>query len=83
MVIKNCAKVGYLQFKYSVVLCEICKWVQVEIYVYSHNENIRLKLIHHPVLWMSAACAAASAHRNHFYYFCYWNKSSLSKACTG
>ena len=60
----------------SVAASEICEWVQVGIDVYIPHCKYQVKP--HSSPWISAACAAAIAHRN--YFFClYNNKSSESK----
>ena len=48
-------------FKFS----EFCKWVQVEIDVYISHCNYQVKP--HSSPWFSAACPAATVHRNHFF----------------
>ena len=52
-------------------------WVQVEIDVYiPHGKN---QIKPHSSPWFSAACAAAIAHRNHFFCLYQREKSSDSK----
>ena len=49
----------------STVAGELCEWVQVGIDVYIPNHKYQVKPYSSP--WFSAACAAAIAHRNHFF----------------
>ena len=56
---------------------EFCEWVQVGIDVYIPHRKYQVKP--HSSPWFSAACAAAIAHRNHFFRFYQQNKSSESK----
>ena len=44
---------------------EFCEWVQVLIDVYIPHREYQIKP--HSSPWFSAACAAAIAHRNHFF----------------
>ena len=43
---------------------EFCEWVQVRIDVYVPHRKCQVKS--HSCPWFSAACAAATVHRNHF-----------------
>ena len=45
---------------------ELCKWVQVGIDVYIPHRRYQVKP--HSSSWLSAAFAAAIAHRNHFFH---------------
>ena len=56
---------------------EFCQWVQVEIDVYIPHGKYQVKP--HSCPWFSAACAAAIAHRNHFFRLYQKDKSSDSK----
>ena len=60
----------------SAAASEFCEWVQVGIDVYIPHRKYQVKP--HSSPWFSAACAAAIAHRNHF--FCLHQKDkSASK----
>ena len=48
----------------SAAASEFCEWVQVGIDVYIHHQKYQVKP--HSSPWFSAACAAATVHRNHF-----------------
>ena len=56
---------------------EFCEWVQVGIDIYIPHRKYQVKL--HSSPWFSAACAAAMAHRNHFFCLYQREKSSDSK----
>ena len=56
---------------------EFCEWVQVGNDVYIPYCKYQVKP--HPSRWLSAACAAAIVHRNHFFYSYQQNKSYESK----
>ena len=56
---------------------EFCEWVQVGIDVYIPHKKYQVKP--HLSPWFSAACAAAIAHRNHFFRLYQKGKSSDSK----
>ena len=56
---------------------EFCEWVQVGIDVYIPHRKYQVK--RHSSSWFSAACAAATVHRNHFFRLYQQNKSSESK----
>ena len=56
---------------------EFCEWVQVRINVCIRHHKYQIKL--HSSPWISAACAAAIVHRNHFFCLYQQNKSSESK----
>ena len=58
----------------SAAASEFYEWVQVEIDVYIPH---RIKAYSSP--WLSAACAAAIVHRNHFFRLYQKDKSSDSK----
>ena len=62
----------------STAASEFCEWVQVGIDVYITHRNYQVKP--HSFPWFSAACAAAIAHRNHFFRLYQRDKSSASKA---
>ena len=52
----------------SAVATEFCEWVKVGNYVYVPQFNqYQYQLKPHLSTWFSAACAAAIAHRNHFF----------------
>ena len=56
---------------------KICEWVQVGIGVYIRHRKYQVKP--HSSPWLSAACAAAIVHRNHFFCLYQREKSSHSK----
>ena len=56
---------------------EFSEWVQVGIDVYIPHCKYQVKP--HSSPWFSATCAAAIAHRNHFFCLYQENKSSESK----
>ena len=47
------------------------------VYVYITHHKYQVQP--HPSSWLSAACAAAIVHRNHFFRLCQQNKSLESK----
>ena len=49
----------------SAAASEFCEWVQVGIDVYIPHRKYQVKP--HSSSWFSATCAAAIAHRNHFF----------------
>ena len=51
----------------SAVASEFCEWVQVGTDVYIPHRKYQVKP--HSSPWFSAACAAATVHRNHFFRF--------------
>ena len=59
------------------LLTKFCEWVQVGIDVYIPNRKHQVKP--HSFPWSSVACAAAIAHKNHFFHLHQQNKSSGSK----
>ena len=61
----------------STAASEFCEWVQVGIDVYIPHLKYQVKP--HASPWFPAACAAAIAHRSHFFRLCQQNKSSESK----
>ena len=61
----------------SVAASEFCQWVRVGIDVYIPHRKYQVKPHSYP--WFSAACAAAIAHRNHFFRLYQKDKSSGSK----
>ena len=61
----------------SAAASEFCEWVQVGIDVYIPHCKYQVKP--HSSPWFSATCAAAIAHRNHFFCLYQENKSSESK----
>ena len=61
----------------STAASKFCEWVQVGIDVYIPHRKYQVKP--HSSPWFSAACAAAIAHRNHFFHLYQQNKSSESK----
>ena len=65
------------KFGASAVASEFCEWVQVAIDVYTPHRKYQVK--HHSSPWISAACAAAIVHRNHFFRLYQKDKSSDSK----
>ena len=50
----------------SAAASEFCEWVQVGIDVYIPHRKYQVKP--HASPWLSAACAAAIVHRNHFFH---------------
>ena len=56
---------------------EFCEWVQVGIDVYILCGKYQVKPNSSP--WLSAACAAVTVHRNHFFRLYQQNISSESK----
>ena len=52
----------------STAASEFCEWVQVGTNVYIPHCRYRVKP--HSSPWFSAACAAAIAHRSHFFVVC-------------
>ena len=65
------------KFSASAAASEFCEWVQVRIYVYIPHRKYQVKP--HSFPWISAACAPAIVHRNHFFRLYQLNKSSESK----
>ena len=61
----------------SAAASEFCQWVQVGIDVYIPHRKYQVKP--HSSPWFSAVCAAAIAHRNHFFRLHQREKSSDSK----
>ena len=61
----------------SVAASEFCEWVQVGIDVYIPHRKYQIKP--HSSLWFSAASAAPTVHRNHFFCLYQKDKSSESK----
>ena len=61
----------------STAASEFSDWVQVGINVYIPHRKYQVKP--HSFPWFAAACAAATAHRNHFFHLYQQNKSSESK----
>ena len=57
----------------SAFASEFCEWVQVGIHVYIPHRKYQVKP--HSSPWFSAACAAAIAHRNHFFHLYQKDKS--------
>ena len=51
----------------SAAASEFCEWVQVETDVYIPHRKYQIKP--HSSPWFSAACAAAIAHRYHFFVY--------------
>ena len=51
----------------SAAASEFCGWVHDGIDVYIHRRKYQVNP--HSSPWFSAACAAAIAHRNHFFRF--------------
>ena len=62
----------------SAAVSEFCKWVQVGIDAYISHRKYQVKP--HSSSWLSAACAATTVRRNHFFHFYQQIKSSESKA---
>ena len=56
---------------------EFCEWVPVGIHAYIPHRKYQVKP--HSSPWFSAVCAAAVAHRNHFFCLYQKDKSSASK----
>ena len=65
----------------SAAASEFCEWVQVGIDLYIPHRKYQVKP--HSSPWFSVACAAAIAHRNHFFCLYQKDKSSASKVQTG
>ena len=65
------------KFGASAAASEFCQWVQVGIDVYIPHRKYQVKP--HSSPWFSAACAAAIAHRNHFFRVHQKDKTSASK----
>ena len=61
----------------SAAASEFCEWVLVGIDVYIPHRKYQVRP--HSSPWFSAACAAAMAHRNHFFCLYQREKSSDSK----
>ena len=61
----------------SAAASDFCERVQVQVEVYIPHRNYQVKF--HSSPWFSAACAAALAHRNHFFRLYQQIKSSESK----
>ena len=61
----------------SAATSEFCEWVQSGIDVYIPHRKYQVEP--HSSPWFSAACAAATVHRNHFFRLYQQNKSSESK----
>ena len=61
----------------SAAASEFCDWVQVGVDVYTPHRKYQVKPHSSPCL--SAACATAIVHRNHFFRLCQLKKSSESK----
>ena len=59
------------------LLVNFCEWVQVRTDVYIPHR--KYQVMPHSSPWFSAACAAAIAHRNHFFRLYQREKSSDSK----
>ena len=57
----------------STAASEFCEWVQVEIDAHISYHKYQVKPP--PPPWFSAACAAAIAHRDHFFHLHQQNKS--------
>ena len=65
------------QLSASAAASELCEWLQVRMNVYIPHRKYLVKP--HSSPWFSAACAAATVHRNHFFRLHQQNKSSESK----
>ena len=61
----------------SAAASEFCEWVQVGNDVYIPHRKYQVKP--HSSPWLSAACAAAIVHRNHFFHLYQQNTSCESK----
>ena len=61
----------------SAAASEFCEWVQVGIDVCIPRRKYQVKP--HSSQWLSATCATAIVHRNHFFSLYQHNKSSESK----
>ena len=68
----------FLKLVILLLLVNFCEWVQVRTDVYIPHRKYQVKP--HSSPWFSAACAAAIAHRNHFFRLYQKDKSSDSKA---
>ena len=68
---------GIFKLSASAAASKFCEWFQAAIGVYIPHPKYQIKP--HSSPWFSAACAAAIAHRNHFFCLCQQNKSSKSK----
>ena len=68
---------GIFKLGASAAAIELFEWVQVEIDVYIPLRKYQVK--YHSSPWFSVACAAAIAHRNHFFRLYQRDKSSASK----
>ena len=64
-------------FKLSAATSKFCEWIQLGIDVYIPHKKYQVKSRSSP--WFSAACAAATVHRNHFFCLYQREKSSDSK----
>ena len=64
------------KFSASAAASEFCKWVKVGINVYIPHQKYQVKP--HSSPWFSAACAADTVHRNHFFRLYQNDKSSES-----
>ena len=67
-------------YKYgaSRAACEFSEWLQVGIDTYIPNHKYQVKP--HSSPWFSPSCAAAIAHRNHFFHLYQRDKSAGSRA---
>ena len=61
----------------SATASAFCEWVQVAIDVYILHRKYQVQP--HSSPWLSAICATALIHRNHFFHFYQRGKSSDSK----
>ena len=57
----------YFKLGAPATAAEFCEWVQVAIDAYIPHRKYQVKRQSFP--WFLAACAAAVAHRNHFFIF--------------
>ena len=64
-------------FSASSAASNFCMWFQVGIDEYIPHRKYQVK--HHSSPWLSAACATAMVHRNHFFHLYQQNKSLESK----
>ena len=65
------------KFGASAAASEFCEWVQVGIDLYIPHRKYQVRP--HSSAWVSAACTATIAHRNHFFHLYQMDKSSDAK----
>ena len=69
---------GIYKYGASRAACEFSEWLQVGIDTYIPNRKYQVKP--HSSPWFSPSCAAAIAHRNHFFHLYQRDKSAGSRA---